>query len=160
MNKYNYNWKVLIEWALPSFQRWPINIAWIYDMMKYFRTLHTNFLSWGADRLDEVSWNSQTIVLTNLLVGKFGAGIYIVNQLRKNTLLIGWPLDDSRNIIAYPMPSASNKIGYPLGEYDQQNIGFIVYVPDTLVFDLNAMKAALDKYKMIGVNYDIQYYTL
>ena len=63
MDKFNINIKVLIEWLLPKDNRGSKIIAFIYDMLKYLRVLLDSFLAWFAEKEEEISVNSQTIIL-------------------------------------------------------------------------------------------------
>ena len=160
MDKYNIDFKKLIEWLLPVLKCKPVFISWLYAHLKYLRQLLNNFIAWGAEKKDEISWNGQTIVLKNLLIQKFGAGIWIENILREKRYVFGWPIHDTRNVNYFTIYNSNNPILYEHGVVLPDQISFIVHVPDTLIYDEVQMQAYIDKYKMLGTNYEIQLYTI
>lgn len=163
MDKFNFSIRTLVTWLLPPHKRKPKRISWITALCAYFSSMQVQFLSWGAEKKEELSWNCQTIVLRNLLVLKFGEGIWIENILRPEVINITFPYanpSNPRNYSSYEYTNSLNRITYPYGSFDPELVSFIVWVPDSLIYSETKMRAYLDKYKLVGTNYSIQTYTL
>lgn len=159
MNKFLFDFRVIIEWLLPVENRQPLFIAWIYDMLAYIRSLHADFITWGSEKIDDVSWSNDTISLENHLILLFGEGIQVINNLRLALPTFLYDTHDSRNQLSYDSSSPSNKFIYESGVYDDTVKSFTVFVPDDLVFDEVKMRAIINKYLFVSANYNIETYT-
>lgn len=151
MGRYAINFLRLIGWMLPTFLRRRVMIAWLHAVTKRLRDMHDEFIVWGREKKDEVQWNGQTGVLEQLLVRRFGPGIYIQNnKLDTNGTFMGIP-GDAVSYMAVP-GDASNYIG--LG-YNLSSFNFIVYVPSSIPFNRDEMEAVINKYKLYNTIFDI-----
>lgn len=161
MDRFTFDIKIFIQRINHWFFNKAFWVEWFYCQLIKIRTIHSEFLLWGAAKKDElIWWNGQTIVLEQLLITKFGAGIYIENIYRPKRVIFGYPLTDQRNQILYPLSSANNIIIYPIGEAEANPIGFIVYVPDTLSYNSAQLTAYIERYRpAVGCDYEIQSYT-
>ncbi len=157
MDKYLFDFWVMIERGLTVETRQPVFIAWIYNMISYFRKLYDEFIDWGREQIDEITWNSITINLENQLILKFGDGIYIVNNFRTPPNFL-YETHDSRNILQYETTNNQNKFIWESGVYDPTIKPFTVFVPSDLVYDEIKMRAVIDNNKLLSSDYNIETY--
>lgn len=149
---YDIDFSKMIKQLLPTALRTTIRMAWLKAVLKPLRTLHDAILAYRTAKLYEVKWNGQTIKLQNLLIDKFGAGIYITNNIvYGDSLFVG---ADSNDVAAYIGDgidvSNTIDISYTIG-----STNFTVYVPSSIVFTMSEMMAYINKYKFYGTTYNI-----
>lgn len=151
MGRYAINFLRLIGWMLPTFLRRRVMIAWLHAVTKRLRDMHDEFIAWGREKKDEVQWNGQTGVLEQLLIRRFGPGIYIQNnKLDTNGTFLGLPGDD----VSY-MSVPGDTTNYVGLSYNLSSVNFIVYVPSSLPFSRDEMEAVINKYKLYNTSFEI-----
>lgn len=149
---YDIDFNKMITQLLPTVLRKIIRIAWLKAVLKPLRTIHDDLLAYRSAKLYEVKWNGQTIKLQNLLIDKFGAGIYIVNNVvYGDSFFVG---ADSTDVAGYIGEGTdfSNTIDTI---YIVNGTNFSVYVPSAIVFTMSEMIAYINKYKFYGTTYNI-----
>lgn len=156
MDKYNFNFRTLIGWLLPSFMRKTRMIAWLYAVVKVLRDLHATFIAFGGQKFDEIKYNGQTIKLRNLLVSTYGAGITITNNINTNVdIYLAYEANDPQNEHAFEAGSSGNGFVFeadtiPLGQAD-----FTINIPAAITYDEDELRALVNKYKLYGKTFDI-----
>lgn len=148
---YDIDFKKLVQHLVGNVLRKTKRVAWLTAVLKPLRNLHYEFILFHDEKVYEAKWNGQTIKLQNLLIDKFGVGIYITNNvLELNGAFIG----------------VGNDNGFSIGEgtdnsqfidvtYSITGKSFTVYVPVAIVFTQSEMEAFINKYKMFGTTYEI-----
>jgi len=152
LSSYDIDFTKMVTQLLPTVLRTPVRISWLVAVLKPLRTLHNTILSFRSARVDDVKWNGQTIKLEQLLITKFGAGIFITNNIvYGDGFFVG---ADSTDISAYIGGGAdySHTID---SVYLVNAVNFTVNVPVAIVFTMSEMMAYINKYKMFGTTYNI-----
>jgi hypothetical protein len=144
--------------------RKPKNVAWVQNMLSPMQTVNDEFVSEIARLKDELSINSQTMVLEWALNNKWpdaGGGILIDNTPDHKPRYYVWAQAENQGFLGYVR---SKDEGYPAiafvysrDEYAVEN-DFIVKVPAALDFDEDEMKAFINKYKLADKRYKIETY--
>lgn len=148
---YDIDFNKMVQQLLGNVLRKRIRVAWLTACLKALRNIHDEFVEKITQWLYDLKWNGQTIVFEQLLINKFGAGIYITNNiLETDGAFVG----------------ENNDTGFFIGEdndndqfidvtYTLRTKNFVVHVPVALVFTMSEMIALINKYKMFGTTYDI-----
>lgn len=148
---YDIDFKKMVEQLLGALLRKTIRVAWLTACLKPVRNLHDIFLSFSNSIAEEIRWNGQTIVLEQLLIDKFGAGIFITNNVNEsNGALVGQNTDTAFFVGAGPDNSNYIDVTYNISDFN-----FTVHVPGAIVFTQSQMEAYIKKYKLHGTTYNI-----
>lgn len=155
--------KLIVD-LLPVKLRRGIHVDWLFSLLKGVRYLYDEFLSFRDASLLEISRNGQVIVLEDLLNTKFdpiGVGIYITDPTSnlEHTalfLVIENQLDQEAYLVSEIPPGTSVAL-YTVEEFDSDD-DFIVWVPVTLVFNMNQLRACVNKYKIAPMRYSVLTY--
>lgn len=148
---YDIDFKKMVEQLLGALLRKVKRVAWLTAVLKPVRNLHNTFLTYTNGIVNEIKWNGQTIVLEQLLIEKFGAGIYITNaQVESNGAFIGSGSDNAFFVGENDDNTQFVDVTYSVSDYN-----FIVNVPGAIVFTLSEMQAYINKYKLHGTTYNI-----
>lgn len=148
---YDMDFKKMVEQLLGALLRKPKRVAWLTACLQPLRTIHTAFINYTNARVDEIKWNGQTIKLQNLLINKFGAGIYIANnQLELNGAFVG-----AGNDIAWYIGQQNDNAQFIDETYSISGASFTVFVPAVITFVQSEMEAFINKYKLHGTTYEI-----
>jgi hypothetical protein len=151
LSNYDMDFKKMVEQLLGGLLRKPIRVAWLTACLQGLRQIHTAFINYTNARVDEIKWNGQTIKLEQLLINKFGAGIYIVNnQLELNGAFVG-----AGNDLAWYIGEADDNAQFIDVTYAISGASFTVYVPGAITFVQSEMEAFINKYKLHGTTYEI-----
>lgn len=149
---YDIDFTKMVTQLLPTVLRKPIRTSWIKACLKPLRNLHDAILAFRTARLEEIKWSGQTIKLEQLLIAKFGAGIYITNNINYGDGL--FVAADATDVAAYIGDGTdfSNTIdlAYTIASYN-----FTVNVPIAITFTMTEMTGYVNKYKMFGTTYNI-----
>ena len=148
---YDIDFKKLVQQLCGTLLRKTKRVAWLVACLKPLRDLQDSFLEYTDMKSYEVKWNGQTIKLENLLIDKFGPGIFITNHiLELNGAFIGENQDNSFFIGAAYDNSQFIDVTYSISGKN-----FTVSVPSAIVFTLSEMEAFINKYKLSGTTYEI-----
>lgn len=157
IDKYQIDFERLVTWMLPSFKRFPKRIAWLYRSMKVLRDMHASFISFGQERIAQAQVQSQVIILENYLIGRFGPGIVINPQEVGQLTYIS---DDDDSVQSYiGADDDASALFFIADDTDSSAAGtnVIVQVPAALSVDEAELRAVLNKYKVPGSDYTIEY---
>jgi hypothetical protein len=163
MYRYSLNFYKIITRYLGVWLQ-PKRLAWLSALVSPLdQTRNDTFVTFRNKVIEESRFNSQTLVLQELLNTVFNTGsltaIYIKNadEFTESTFI-------HNEAEGYPATYLFNEGSGPaifLFNEDEFNqpYDFIVYVP-TAIYNasLNQVIAEVEKYRFSGVNYDIQAY--
>lgn len=148
---YDIDFKKMVEQLLGGVLRKAVRVAWLTAVLKPLRNLHDVFLAYTMKVVYDIKWNGQTIVLEQLLIDKFGAGIYITNNVVElNGAFIGSGADNS-----FFIGEDNDNAQFIDVTYNTSDYNFIVNVPGSITFEESEMEAYINKYKLHGTTYNI-----
>lgn len=150
---YTIDFKKLVEQLTGNLLRKTKRVAWLTALLKPWRNLHDSFLAYTNSLVDEIKWNGQTIVLQQLLIAKFGAGITVVNNIGTNNAFAFSDGDESPT--AWGDGEDVQAAFYDEADIVVSTFSFTVNVPNTIVFTMSQMQAYINKYKLHGTTYNI-----
>lgn len=160
--KYILSWlKQMID-QIPTSLRESNHLSWVWVLLTPLRWLGDRLIIFRDAIREEISRNGQEISLEKTLNDRFDPflrRIYIDDdQVTVPEAL--WLIDEAQVnpdvwLISEIPPGVELSLK-TIEEHGQLGI-FIVYLPAGFVFDLSAMKAILNKYKLAGLQYKIQY---
>ena len=158
IKSYNFDFKKLIIWMLPSIYRKPKWVAWIYSLLAKIRAINIEFIAFIANKKDEIKWNGQTIVLEQLLILKYGSGIYITTEVNDVYPFYVYGVNNPLNSLVYGVNNPENPLVYPINSYALDQVSFTVNVPAVIPFNLDEMTALINKYRLFGTTFKIVTY--
>lgn len=148
-----FNWNIndwIVQYA-PQLHNKADHQAWIQVLLSAIKTAYNNFIAYRADTNKRLRYNSQQIVLSNLLNDMFdlvNRGIYIETQSDLRPIVYLFVKADNKPI--YLHTKAENKpfYLYTKAEYSGQ-YDFIVTVPAGILTaaDEIRLKATVKTYK-------------
>lgn len=162
----NFSFSNTIKRLLHPYYRTKVNIAFLMGYLAPARRLRDRFVQLQNKLNYDIQFNSQTLSLEarlneeyNLVTGT----IYIETISRvDNAQYISWLSENQDPVYTRWLSETSTTPVYVrwLSEPAQGGVGvdFIVWVPLTLNFDSDRMKAIIDLYKLAGKRYAIQRY--
>jgi hypothetical protein len=161
--KFELDFKTFIlRFEAPDIRK-PIQLAWLYAILKPIETLHQSFLDYRDLKLDEVVYNSQTIVLEHLLNKKFTLAnnlIYIDNVYDNVEKVYDYFLDENEEAgYDYFLSEDKDTFITYLSE-DSNEYDFVVYVPNNFVLDEILMRAIIKKYVLSSIRFTIKIYPI
>jgi hypothetical protein len=160
---FNFEIRNTIKRLAPPQLRKPKFIAWLYRMLIKLRHKKTEFDALRTYWDYNLKFSSQTMSLEarlnqqyNLIMGS----IYIVTQNSANDAVYTfWINENQPSPFIYFLAEGNTPTFITwLGEGSASALDFIVYVPFTLVFDENEMRAIIDLYRLAGKRYAIELY--
>lgn len=159
---YEVDFRLLVTRILGTWWRTADRIAWLVTCLAKIQALHNELLSFRAEKLRELSYNSQTHLFDRLLNDKFpnpGNRIFIQNSSSRLSRLYIYKLQENERP-SYIKQLLENPTGpYIYSLTDLTNVwDFIVFVPTGLVYDAPKMNSLIRKYKLAGKRYTIKSY--
>lgn len=155
LKSYNFDFKKLITWMLPSFYRKPVWVAWPHALLAKIRAIHIEFVAFIATKKDEIKWNGQTIVLEQLLILKYGSGIYITSEVNDVFPFYVYDVNNVLNPFVYGVNNENNPMVNSVNSYNLDGVNFIVHVPAIITFNQDEMTALINKYRLFGTTFSI-----
>ncbi len=156
---FNIDINTIIRQILPPFKRSQSILEYLRAAVHPLIELHQNFLEQRQKTLEYLAYNSQVIYLERLLNQVFNngnTGIYISDAVQFDY----WFLYN--NAEQHPQYLYNTSENQPVFLYNEQefdtNYDFIVWVPTAVTFNINRMRALINRYKLAGKRYDIQTY--
>lgn len=130
---------------------WPLISLW-----EFFRDFITYII-------EEIGKNGQVIVLEKLLNDAFDTilrRIYITDATQAESTGVFLVAEQQVDPDVYLVTEIPPGVGMQLFTTQEIMVGddFIVWIPIGLLFDFSLLNALLQKYKIAGVKYRIQYY--
>lgn len=141
----------------------PKHIAWVYSCLHVMELMHNSFLEYREQKLLELSYNGQTMMLEYALNNTYpeAAGlIYIDNQtINNDSVYINFLSEsDEPNYIYFLSENVDQYVGY-LSE-GTLSVDFVVYYPNTFAPDRNQMAAFIKKYAVAGKRFILKIYSV
>ena len=159
---YDWNIRKWIEQMLPFFFRKVWLIAFIYSMLAPLQALFDDFIAYKKTIEQKLKYNSQQIVLTNLLNNIFDNSsrrIRIETSNDKLTNEYDYLIDDAGADTGFDfmiVDGVDAEYSYMLADY-VSDIDFTVYVPISLSASEAQIKARIDFYLLASKKYSINY---
>lgn len=148
---YDIDFEKLVKMLLPSIKRKTVRVSWLTAILKPLRNIHDEFVEFADAKIYDARRTGQTIVLENLLIEKFGAGITITNnELELNGAFVGDGIDQGCFI-----GEGSDIASYIDVTYSVGTKSFTVSVPSAITFVQSEMEAVIDQFKLYGTTYEI-----
>lgn len=160
MSLFDVNYDSLSYQLLPVRLRKMKNVAWLRCLIAPVKWLYYQFKVSRNSNLYNLAHNSQVVFLTaalNDLFDPVGRGIYIEDGSYEDPLFVYMPLEvrplwlglsTEISTPIYPIP----QVLYTDAETTLLGNAFVVKVPVTLPFDMQRMKALINKYRLAGKN--------
>lgn len=158
IKSYDIDFKKIIVWLLPSFYRKPVWVAWLHALLGKLRAIHVAFVAFVHTKKDEIKWNGQTIVLEQLLILKYGSGIYITSVSNDVFPFYVRDVNNVQNPFIYNVNNQDNPTVNQVNGYNLDGVNFVVHVPVLIPFNLNEMTALINKYRLFGTKFSIETY--
>lgn len=158
---FNVDFNILIKRLLPIALRQPKFIDWLMTAFKGLRDIYSEFIQFRNDTTYWLYFNGQIIYLEHVLNDQFdpvNRGIYIENlaDIQYDYL---YNAIEQRTPVYLDNKSENKPPDYFVNQSEYDNhITFIVWVPATVTFNINKMKAIVNKYRIAGKTYQIQTY--
>lgn len=153
---YNVDFKRVVNFLLPSYKRKTKRVSWLYRLLKYIRTIHSDFLIFNTTINNDLKYApGYKIQVEQMLVDEFGEGITITNNLQTVRPFFAYTTDDLRNIFTFKRDHYRNLFAHETDAYNFNHKNFTVNVPAILSADLDMMRAAIQKYNRAGMNFEI-----
>lgn len=161
MGYYDIDYDVLVEQSIPTKLRNTLMKAWLKCLVQPVRWLYAKFQTNRTANLYDMAHNGQVCKLEAVLNDTFdptlrriyiGDGpwidpvfIYLRTELKDEYLALPAELP----VIDYDAPMYL----YTVAETSVEYVQFIVYYPVALTFDVERMKALINKYRLAGKKY-------
>jgi hypothetical protein len=148
---YNIDFNTMVKKLLGAWDNKPVRVAWLTALFAGLKNVHSNFLLFTNQKIDEVKYNGQTFVLQKFLENKFGGGITIVNNIGSvDGAFVGDGSDFTSSIGDGSDVDSFIDESYTVFTYD-----FTVNVPASITFVQSEMEANIRKYKLFGKTFNI-----
>lgn len=160
---YEIDFLKLINQLLPSFLRKAKMRAWLEVVLAPLQNRYNAFLSHREEVIFDVSVTGQVRSLEFMLNKIFYEDghilkIYISDASRNPQVYLFQNTETHEPVYLYNTNEQYDGL-YVFNTYDSPGSDFTVWVPDSLLFDLNYMRALIDRHKAAGFKYSIKYYT-
>ena len=159
---YSIDFVKLVNNLLPWFLRKPVMKAWLQSLSVTISDLYSQFISFTEAKRWEASLTGQVAVMEIMLNTEFYDDgslrrIFISdNDLEERAYLFN--LSEQQDpVYLYNLAEGEDPV-YLTNLEERITIDFTVWVPDTLVFDINYMTGLVLKYKMAGPTFEIKTY--
>lgn len=154
---YTLPWKDLIADALdPELSKQAFWVDFIYALIKPLREEHQQFLNFINFVDEEIIYSGESASLSFKLNQKFNStNIFIENNARAAIEFYLYDVNVGENSFVYPNNDTRNKFIYPANTFSADTVGFTVYVPQSLIFNEDEMRAFIDKFLHWGSTYTI-----
>lgn len=162
---FNIDFHKLVVDLLPWFFRKPVWISWLGALISPVGSLYINFLSFRDMRLYESRYNGQVAELEYVLNDfYYGDGtlmrIYIEDNTESGEIYLYNIAENEDETYIYNVNEASEPEIYIFNTSEGTGgTDFIVFVPDTLVYDTDYLRGLVRKYKIAGPTFTIQNYS-
>lgn len=147
------------ERLIPGLLRKTKMLAWLKVCLTGVKNLYNDFLTFRTEKLKDVSYNSQTIMMVKFLNDQYPdalGNIYIENI---SSTAQTWVLYTEAEQVPYVLYSQAEGLSQPLITFNELiPFDFFVWVPTTLNFDPDEMRVRVDKYKLASKRFQIKTY--
>lgn len=163
---FNIDYDTLVWQAIPVRLRQPVNYAWLRALTTPVKWLYSVFTGNRADNLYALAHNGQVCFLEAVLNDSFDPilrGIYITDPAYYDPLFLYLDVEDKTVFIDLASEIGSGIIAPPdpvplyteSETYLFAGLTFIVNIPASVLFDMDRLKAVVDKYRLPGRTYSV-----
>lgn len=153
------DFKKLVFHVIDGLRRDVFTVDWIHALLGAVRDRHDRFVDFAAEKDDELFYGpGYKIQVEQLLLDKIGPGIFIVNNRQIPTYNYAFDRGDARNLYMWDRNNKSNVHLWDRGAFDLALTNFTVYAPIALQPQQSRMEGYLNKYKSVGMSYNIVYF--
>lgn len=164
---FDVNWQRLISNLVPWFVGKQVMLSWLEAITHPIQALYSYFLDFRAARLYETKYNGQVAELEYVLNDYYYDDgtlrtIYIEdNTDQGDTFIYNTAEDEDDTYIFNADESTGDEVDTFIYNVDEGSgaSDFVVWVPDTLTFDISEMTTLVRKYKVAGPTFEIKTYT-
>lgn len=148
---------------LPISMRQPRHYNWLWALLKPFRWLYDQFVVFRGIIRDEISRNGQEISLEKILNDRYDPTLkrIYIDDYQATTPVAIWLISELQPITALwlisEIPPGTALELKTIEEHGSLGI-FIVYIPIGLVFDLVILSGLINRYKLAGLQWKIEYF--
>lgn len=160
MEQFKVDYKGVIKLLLKFKIAKPKRLAGLYAVAAPVIWLYNGFYNMLLDRLYELAKTSQVVHIKAVLNDRWDAGLRRIDIIDGSGIE---PLIIHRELEAKPAPYVYKEDeGQPLHyiyrdeELNTLTVDFIVRIPEFIVFDLEELKALVDKYRLPGKVYLVE----
>lgn len=161
-NVYQINFKRLARWWTPHPLRTASWLKFIGCILLVPAALHTAFLLYRKQKLYQLKITPQKVYLERMLNDKFGGtvkNIYIDDGEDHPPIYL-YQEEEAKPVYLYQAAEDKPQWLYTEGEAGELRDDFVVFVPSIIVFDPVEMASVVRQYKLAGIKFKIQTYTL
>lgn len=158
---YGFDIADIIDKQLPTRKKGAIHLDWIFVLINSLKSAYDSFITYKADSLKELSYNSQTIIFEKLLndfLDDTLRRIYIDNSFDNKEPTHLFNKGEDVPVYLYDIAEAKP----PVYLYDKieflEDYDFTIYVPTALTGEEDRLRAIANKYKLASTEYNIIYY--
>lgn len=164
---FDINWQRLISNLVPWFVGKEVMLSWLEAITHPIQALYSAFLDFRSGRLYETKYNGQVAELEYVLNDYYYDDgtlrtIYIEDNTDQGDTFV-YNTDEEEDEVFLFNSDESEGDEYDTFIYNvNEGSGspdFIVWVPDTLVYDLAEITGLVRKYKVAGPTFEIKTYT-
>lgn len=167
MRMYGLNVAQLVIKLIPVKIRGNNFMAWIGSLVQPVQSLNAALVSYVSGIRYDLLFTGQVIYLEHILNDVFDAAgreIYIDDPAVyvEENYIYNHVEDDDTLIIYNKVEAQPELYIFNAAEYNSLNVDFIVFVPDTVVFNAAVevqMRAVIDRYRHVGRRYRFETYT-
>ncbi|KAF0203152.1 MAG: hypothetical protein FD170_1424 [Bacteroidetes bacterium] len=161
---FNINFDKLIDDLLPWFLSKPVMLAWLQALLSPVSSLYDSFLSLRDVKLYEARYNGQVAELEYVLNDFYYSDgtlrrIYIDDNIEAGEIYLYNVAENEEETYIYNVEETTEPETYIFNSSESAGgSDFIVFVPDTLVYDSDYLTSLVKKYKIAGPAFTIQTY--
>jgi hypothetical protein len=159
---YSIDFIKLIDNLLPWFLRKPVMKAWLQSLSITVADLYDQFILFADAKRWEVSITGQVALLEIMLNKEFYddaelRDIFIEDNDLEERIYLFNLLEEQEPVYLYNLAEEEDPV-FITNSDEREGTDFTIWVPSSLVFDINYMTGLVTKYKMSGPIFDIKTY--
>lgn len=157
---YQVAFRIMARWLTPKRMRKPKMLAFLNGLAHPFIQTHQDFLRYAGSKRYHLKITSQVCYLQQLLNSRYDRTlrrIYIDDLQDKPPVFIYKRAEDKPQYL-FKRIEGRPKFMYTRMEGDLTRDFFVVYVPISLIFNMEEMASLIRVYKLAGTKFKIQSY--
>lgn len=144
---YNFDFDKLIKWVIPWDLTKPKMVAFVSGLLSFVKQLFSDFIIYVFEKAKQIETTGQVRILQYELNQRFDAALSRIEILDAEGGTILWIYIESENQPVY-LPQFISGAGYD----------FLVRIPIDLQNQEAFIKDFLNRYKLAGKRYQIEYF--
>lgn len=157
--KFEIEYKTLISLLVRAKWRKPKRLAGLTALIVPIITLYNLFISFLLSKLYELSKTSQVVYIEAVLNDRWDSNfrrIEVVDYASLEPHSIYRKPESKAPLYVYRKPEAITRYVYRNTEINAIAYDFVIQIPVSIVYDIEELKALVNKYKLYGKAYIIQ----